>query len=262
MLGDTFTVIGRSFVVLANVAVMFVAIPAVINIAAVVLAPLSPLFSVLSVIGALASGVGALLAYGAIFQLAMADLHGQSISTGAMFKTAMRKFWPMLGLLLLLVLAVVLGALLLMVPSFLLGMSGLGIMVGLGMFVVSLLLIVLGVMAGLALSVALPVLVLENRSIFESINRSAALTRKKRWSIFLLYFLVGLVGAIAELVLFAIFGGFHDLVAHQPSTVDTVLSALMSVVAVPFGAVLSTALLHQLRGNSGYGAEAVAEVFA
>jgi hypothetical protein len=31
---------------------------------------------------------------------------------------------------------------------------------------------------------------------------------------------------------------------------------------VPFGAVLYTALFNQLRGNTGYGAEAVAEVFA
>jgi membrane-anchored glycerophosphoryl diester phosphodiesterase (GDPDase) len=235
VLGDTFAVIGRTFVVLANVAVMLVAIPAAINIAGVALTPVSPVFAILSVIGSLASGVGMLLAYGAIFLLAMQDLHGQSVSTDVMFRTALSKFWPLLGVAILLVIGVGLGSLLLIVP---------------------------GIILGLAWSVAMPALVLEDRRVFESFGRSAALTRNKRWSIFLLFFLVGLIAGIMELVLFAVFGGFQGLVSRQPSTVSTVLTALSSVVTVPFGAVLYTALFNQLRGNAGYGAEAVAEVFA
>jgi hypothetical protein len=235
VLSDTFAVIGRTFVVLANLAVMFVAIPAAINIAGVALTPVSPIFAILSLIGSIASGVGVLLAYSAIFLLAMQDLHGQTASTEIMIKTALSKFWPMLGV---------------------------AILLGLGVFVGALLLIVPGVILALAWSVAMPALVLEDRGVFESFGRSAALTRGKRGSIFLMSFLVGVIMGIIELVLFAVFGGFHGLVTREPSTVTTVLSSLLSVVTVPFGAVLSTALFNQLRGNAGYGAEAVAEVFA
>ena len=235
VLSDTFAVIGRTFIVLANVAVMFIAIPTVVRIAGVILTPLSPVFGLLTMLGGLATGVGMLLAYGAIFQLAMQDLHGQSVATDVMIKTALGKFWPLLGLALLLGLGVVAGAVLLIVP---------------------------GVILALAWSVAMPALVLEDRGVFDSFRRSAALTRRKRWSIFLLFFLVSLVSLIVQVVLLAVFGGFHELLSREPSITATVLTSLFSVVTIPFGAVMSTALFNLLRGKEGYGAEAVAEVFA
>jgi hypothetical protein len=235
VLGVTFAVIGRTFVVLANVAVMLIAIPAVIRIAGVALIPVSPAFAILSLIGLLASVVGVILAYGVVFQVAMQDLHGQSVSTDGLFKAALSRFWPLLGLAIVYVLGICLGSILLIVP---------------------------GIILGLAWSVAMPSLVLEGRGVFDSIKRSAVLTRGKRWSIFLLYFLVSLVTVIVELVLFAIFGGFRGLVSQEPSLTSTVLTSLLSVISIPFGAVLNTALFDQLRGREGYGAEAVAEVFA
>lgn len=235
VLSDTFAVIGRSFVVLANVAMMLIAIPAVIRIAGAALTPISPIFAILTLAGLIATMVGMLLAYGVIFQIAMQDLHGQAGSTDGLFKAALSRFWPMLGL---------------------------AILFGIGVFLGCLLLIVPGVILAMAWSVAMPAMVLENRGVFESFKRSAALTRGKRWSIFLLSFLVGLVVLIIELVLFAIFGGFHGLVSGQASMTSTVLSSLLSVITIPFGAVLSTSLFDQLRGREGYGAEAVAEVFA
>lgn len=235
VLGDTFNVIGRTFVVLANVAVMFVAIPAVLSIAGAVLTSVSPAFAILTHIGAIATAVGVLLAYPAIFQLAMQDLHGQSASTEAMFKTARAKFWPLLGL---------------------------GILLGLGVAAGAVFLIVPGVILGLAWSVAMPALVLEDRGVFAAFGRSAALTRGRRWSIFLLLLLVGLVTFVIELVFLAVFGGVQGLLSREPSIANTVLSSLFGVVTIPFGAVLNTALFNQLRGTQGYGAEAVAEVFA
>lgn len=235
VLSDTFAVVGRTFVVLANVAVMFVAVPAAIRIAGIALAPVSPVFGLVSLIGAVATPVGMLFAYACIFQLAMHDLHGQPTVPDAMINTATRKFWPLLGLALLLGLAVLAGTLLLIVP---------------------------GVMLVLAWSAAFPALVLEDRGVFAAFRRSADLTRGRRWSIFLLFFLVALVVMVIELVLFAIFGGFRGLLAPQQSMTTLVLTALLSVVTIPFGAVLNTALFNQLRGKAGYGAEEVAEVFA
>jgi hypothetical protein len=235
VLSDTFAVIGRSFVLLANVAVMLIAIPAVVRIAGVVLTPVSPVFALVSALGAVATGVGVLLAYGVIFQLAMLDLHDQAPDSKAMFNTAARKFWPLLGLAILVCLGVGLGAILLIIP---------------------------GIILGLAWSVAMPALVLEDRGIFAAFRRSAELTRHRRWSIFLLLFLVGLVSAVIELVLLLVFGGVQGLVSREASVTTTILSSLFSVLTIPFGAVMNTALFNRLRGNEGYGAEAVGEVFA
>jgi hypothetical protein len=235
VLGDTLAVIGRTVVILANIGVMFIGIPAAINIAGVVLTPVSPVFAIFTVLGSLGILVGMLLTYGAVFQVAMQDLHGQTVATDAMVKTALAKFLPLLGL---------------------------AILLGLGVFAGCLLLIVPGVILALAWSVAFPALVLENRGIFDAFRRSAALTRGKRWSIFLLFLLVGIVIGVIELVLFALFGGFRTLASPQPAAGRLVVSALLDVVVIPFYAVMSTALFDQLRGKAAYGAEAVAEVFA
>jgi hypothetical protein len=235
VLGDTFAVIGRTIVVLANIAVMFIGIPAAINIAGAVLTPVSPVFAIFTLLGSLGMLAGMLLAYGAIFQVAMQALHGQTIAADAMVRTALVKFLPMLGL---------------------------AILLGVGIFVGALLLIVPGVMLALAWSVAFPALVLEDRGVFAAFGRSAALTRKRRWSIFLLVVLVAIVIGVIELVLLALFGGFRALAAPQPSVAGALVSALVDLVVIPFYAVMTTALFDQLRGRQGYGAEAVAEVFA
>ena len=232
---DTFAVIGRTAVVLANLSMLFVGIPAAIRIAGIALTPMSPVFALLSLIGALATVAGMLFAYPAMFLLAMQDLHGQVATPDVLFKTAGRKFWPLLGLFILAGLGVAIGCLLLIVP---------------------------GVILALAWSAAMPALVLENRGVFQSFGRSADLTRGKRWSIFLLYLLVFVVAVVIELVLLAIFGGFRGLLSPQQSLAASVVPALLSVITVPFGAVLTTALFNQLRGKQGYGAAAIAEVFA
>jgi hypothetical protein len=235
VLGDTFAVVGRTVVVLANLAVLFVGIPAAISIAGAALTPVSPAFAILTVIGRLAMVAGVLIGYSAIHMVAMADLHGQTVPTDRLLATAASKFWPMLGLAILLVLGVGAGMILLIIP---------------------------GIVLALVWCVAFPALVLEDRGVFESFTRSAALTRGKRWSIFLMFFIVWLVTFIAEVVLLAVFGGFQGFLSLQPPLAATVISQLLGVITVPFGGVLLAALFNQLRGKAGYGAEAVAEVFA
>jgi hypothetical protein len=235
VLSDTFASIQRTFVVLANLAVLFVAIPAAINIAGAALTPIAPIFGLLSFIGLLAQIVGQLLVYAAVYLVAMADLHQTPVHTEGLLKTAAGRFWPLLGLALLL---------------------------GIGVFIGCLLLIVPGLILAVAWSVAMPVLVLENRGVIESFRRSAELTRGKRWSIFLLFVVVTLVIVVVELALTAVFGGFQGLVSRRPSLSSVVVSQLLSVITVPFFAVLTTSLFNQLRGKAGYGVEAVAEVFA
>jgi hypothetical protein len=236
VLGDTFAVIGRNFVLLANVAVMFVAIPAVIRIAGVVLAPLSPtMFSILSAVGLAASVVGALLAWAAIYQIAMEGLHGQTPSPSSILDKAAQKFWPMLVLTMLM---------------------------GIGVFFGTVLLIVPGVILSLAWSVALPAMVLEDRGVFAAFRRSLVLTRGKRWPIFLLNFMITLVTVVANLLLFAAFGGFRGLMTGQTGLVGTVLSGLMVVIWVPFVAVMTAALFNRLRGEESRVQEVLTGVFA
>jgi hypothetical protein len=212
-----------------------VAVPAVIDIAGVALAPLSPAFGLLALIGQAGTVVGMTLAYAAIFQVAMQDLHGQPVATERLFRAAAGKFWPLLGLILLFSLGVVAGLVLLIVP---------------------------GVLLAMAWSVAMPALVLEDRGVFGAFSRSAALTRGSRWSIFLLFFIVWLVSFIVELVLIILFGGFQAFLSRQTSIVSTVVLQLLGVIVVPFWAVMMTSLFNRLRGNAGYGADAVGEVFA
>lgn len=233
VLSNTFAVIGRSFVVLANISMMFIAIPVAVRIAGVVLTPVSPAFTIVNLIGSLAHLAGTIFATNAIMELTMQDLHGQPMDTGVMFRTARGKFWPALGLVILAVLGVALGCVLLIVP---------------------------GVILALAWSAAQPALVLEDRGVFDSFGRSIALTRHKRWSIFLLYFLVILITVVVEMLLLAFFGGLQGLIRSNP--ISTVIVSLLSVITTPFGAVMSTALFDELRGREGYGAQAVGEVFA
>ncbi len=232
---DTFAVIGRNLQVLAMADLLLLGIPVAIEIAGALLTRVSPLFAFVTLVGTLAYLVGLILTYGAVMHAAMQDLHNQPVSFDRMLKVALRKFWPMIGLAILISLGVALGFVLLIVP---------------------------GVILGLAWSAALPALVVEDRRVMESFKRSAELTRGRRWSIFLLYLVVGIVSIVVEVVLMALFGGFQSFTARTPTTFNTIVAPLLSLVSVPFGGVMSIALFNQLRGKEGYGSEAVAEVFA
>jgi hypothetical protein len=235
VLGDTFAVIGRTFVLLANVVLMFVAIPAVVRLAGVVLAPLSPAFTFLALFGGVASFVGALFAYAAIYQIVMQGLHGETSAPSLVLDKAARKFWLLIVLAVLLALVMSFGFLILIVP---------------------------GVILAVASSAAFPALVLEDRGVVDAFRRSIALTRHKRWSIFVLYFIVSLVTLIVALVLFVLLGGFHGFVLGQPNVAVTVVTSVLVVVVVPFNAVMTTALYNRLRGNETHEAEAMTQVFA
>jgi hypothetical protein len=85
------------------------------------------------------------------------DLNGKRVSIGEAVTTSIRAFWPLIGL------AIV---------------TSLGVAGGFILFIVP------GVMLLMAWFVAVPALVVERKSIFESLSRSGELTSGYRWPIF------------------------------------------------------------------------------
>jgi hypothetical protein len=112
---------------------------------------------------------------GAVFRLAVADLHAEPISTADAVRVGRERMWAMLGLTLL---------------------AGFGIALGL------VLLIVPGVLLALAWTVVGPVLIEERRPIMETFGRSAELTRRSRLNIFG----VGLLVLLLEIVAAGVVG--------------------------------------------------------
>ncbi len=228
---DAFAVIRRRFRLLLLADLVLIGAPSAIIIAGSVLTMLSPFFGLVSILGLLAMLGGVVLMYGAVTHAAMQDLRAQPVTLGDMIKVAARKFWPILGL---------------------------GILAALGIAVGSVLLIVPGVILALAWCVALPVMVIEDRGIIDSFKRSAELTRGKRWAIFLLFLIVGVVTFVFELVLALLTGG----AAPKPSTLSQAVSFPFNVVFTLFSIAMYTSLFSQLRGTHSDDVDAVAEVFS
>lgn len=74
--------------------------------------------------------------------------------------------------------------------SMILPMIGIGLMLSLGVFLATLLLVVPGIILWLCWSVVVPAYVQEKIGVFEAFGRSMALTRGSRWRIFLTMLLV------------------------------------------------------------------------
>jgi hypothetical protein len=157
-------------------------------------------------------------------------LQGQRPPLGEVLTTAAKLFVPVFVVMLLYYLAVFAGALLLIVP---------------------------GVMIGIAWSVAFPALVIERTGIMKSFGRSAELTRGSRWRIFG----VALLYTVLSLVLTGVLQAF-GLSAGVVNPVSVIGSIVITTVATAVMAALASALYVQLRSlKEGLGGGSVAEVF-
>jgi len=113
-------------------------------------------------------------------------------------------------------------------------------------------------------SVALPVQVIENKGVFESMGRSADLTKGRRWSIFGLMLIVLILIWILEFALIAIFirpaAGF---VSGMNTTLFRVLFApIIGLITTPIFSSGYASLYYELRSTrEGVGVEALASVF-
>lgn len=137
----------------------------------------------------------------------------------------------------------------------LLPLIGLGIVVAVGVSIGFVFLIIPGVILYLMWMVAVPVLMVENLGVFESLSRSAALTKGSRWK------LLGLI------VVFFIFSMIIAIPIGVISLISTSLSlvssALLSTVSAAVGAAGIAAIYIELRGSKeGTNSDQLASVFA
>ncbi|MDQ0393125.1 hypothetical protein [Labrys monachus] len=145
-----------------------------------------------------------LLAAGLTADGAYRRLHGGRFFTGAGVRRAVRRFLPLLGASIL---------------------SWLLIMVGLAAFVVP------GLMAVCALYVVLPVCVIEERGSVDSMERAAALTRGRRWTIFALF----AISTLPMLAASAVLGDFSPRVPM--SAFQAIGDEAVSLVYLAFSGV-------------------------
>ena len=140
-------------------------------------------------------------------------------------------------------------------------MIGAAILMVLGCVLASVLLLVPGVILGLAWSVAIPVVVIEQVGAIGGLKRSLYLTRGNRWSIFLIglifYATMFLIWGLAMAITGGIAGGGANpwrLMVFQP---------LFGLIASPLSAVGLTVLYRQLLAvREGLGTTGTADVFA
>jgi hypothetical protein len=148
--------------------------------------------------------------------------------------------------------------------SVILPLFGLAIIMGLGMALGFLLLVVPGLFLMVLWCVASPVVVVEKRGIFESLQRSRDLSRGYRWPIFGLM----VIYAIASIVFGMFVGGIGmatggsfatgspDLMVNMATTV---LSSIITSIVASAGV---GALYYELRSiKEGVGPEQLASVF-
>jgi hypothetical protein len=234
VLTDGLGVVARNFGPFFLLCLLLEGVPSALFAYGQLMARASGVFSLFAIVGALASLVTVPMLEGALISGSMGDLEGRPTAMND-WLAAGRRHWPrLLGLGLLTALGVCLGLLLLIVP---------------------------GVLLALRWSVAGPTVVLEGRGIQEAMGRSAALTRDRRWTIFLL----GLIflGAVIVLQIALSIIGFPFRGLGHGSAFTTAVSPLVntcvSLVAYP----IATTLFRELRSDKEGGApEALGQVFA
>ncbi len=156
------------------------------------------------------------------------DLAGKPVNFGECVNRAIAKLFPLIGL---------------------------GIVVAIGVSIGFMFLIIPGIILYLMWMIAVPVMMVENLGVFESLSRSSALTKGSRWK---------LLGLIIVFIVFsmiiAIPIGVISLISESLSLVS---SALLSTVSAAVGAAGIAAVYIELRGSKeGTSSDQLASVFA
>ena len=135
---------------------------------------------------------------------------------------------------------------------------GLSILTWLVVLIGLVLLIVPGIIAYVALSVAVPAMVEEGQGITESMERSAALTKGSRWRIFLLF----LILVVAYFVLAAGLGAAL-VAADEITDLAFAADAAIGTASALFMSAMTAALYVELRTvKEGATTEGLASIFA
>jgi uncharacterized membrane protein len=170
-----------------------------------------------------------MLAQAVILQAAFQDMRRQPVNLVESLKNGLRRFFPIIGLALLMGVLLVLGFMLLIFPGFMLYCMWF---------------------------VALPVCIVERLGPWKSMKRSAELTKGHRWKIFGLLIILMIAGSIvAGLVEFG-------LVALVGDIVGMIGKLIINALWAAFSSVLISVTYHDLRvAKEGIDIEQIASVF-
>ncbi len=199
---------------------------------------------VVAVSAGLVSVVCSFALQAAIVHGSVLDMNGRKALFADCLTTGVRHFLPVLAISLLTVLALLLGFVLLILPAIFLAI----------LFVVT-----------------VPVRVVENRGIFGSFSRSAALTQGSRWTVLGLFIVYGLLAwgfsLVASMVLLgvsALFGGgaYSGPGSASGLVLDGLLVPLLGSISTMMGAAGVAAVYYELRTiKEGLVPEELASVF-
>jgi hypothetical protein len=229
-------VFNKSFSVFARHAVPFIVLTAIAYIPIYIFAYLQAgrtgdigagtiIIGILAFIGFLVCPV---IASGAVVYGVVQDLRGSSFSTGDAVHVAIGRLLAMIGVALCVGLLTALGAVLLLVP---------------------------GLIVMCMYYVAAPTTIVEREGVFNSMSRSAALTKGHRWQIFGIILLV----VIVNLVIGAVLVGIGLALG---SVASAIMEQVWQVVVGAFNAVVSGVLYYQLRvAKEGVDINQIASVF-
>jgi hypothetical protein len=177
------------------------------------------------ILGLLVATVGRAALIAAVFQ----SMRGQPINILDSIRHGLARFFPIIGM---------------------------SILMGLGIGAGMILLIVPGIMFYMMWYVALPACVVERLGPAASLGRSAGLTKGSRWKIFGLVVLVAIVGSIINMTANAVFLLAHNKIVFTAGeyALQTVIFAIQSIIAL--------VLYHDLRvAKEGIDTDRIASVF-
>jgi hypothetical protein len=185
-------------------------------------------FGALRAVSVLVSFICSSIASGAIIYGVVQELRGRAFSIADSIQIALHRFLPMVGVAICTSILIGLAAILLLFP---------------------------GMMVACAYYVSMPACVAERTGVFESMSRSAYLTKGYRWQVFGMFLLIlvgGLIlGMIAGLV-FALTGRIGLAIAAQA----------MNAIVGAFNGVIVGVFYYQLRvAKEGVDIDKIASVF-
>src|SRR5262249_15573967 len=120
---------------------------------------------------------------------------------------------------------------------------GVAILAGLGIAVGLMLLVVPGLILAVMWAVAIPVAVVERLGVIESLTRSVALTRERRWRVFGAVLIAGIIMIVVSLVVGAVMG----FVGLAGTIVFSIVTWALTAVVQAFSACLYATLYFYLR---------------
>lgn len=256
-------VISRTFSVLTRNAVIFLTLSAFLNVptllvtlynarnnplitatvrttdpaarAALIMGQAGQVF-VTSMVTLLISLIFAFVLQAALVQGTITDLNGEKASLGNCLSTGFKSFPPLIAIAILVYFGILFGAILLVVP---------------------------GIIIGLMWSVAVPVKVVEQIGVFESLGRSRALTKGARWQLlglFVIYFLIAIVFGLVVGLLFGV-----SLLRVSEASLSPIYLTAEWLIRIPLTALLAVgiaSIYYELRlVKEGVGPQQLAAAF-